>query len=59
MAAMNKPTFMAIKTHSPDKPVLLFVSFKAQTNLAALDLIQFCVTLDENGDGSKRFLENK
>ncbi|CAI5738843.1 unnamed protein product [Peronospora farinosa] len=57
MAAMNKPTFMAIKTHSPDKPVLIFVSSKAQTKLTALDLIQFCVASDENGDGSKRFLK--
>ncbi|GMF25482.1 unnamed protein product [Phytophthora lilii] len=57
MAAMNKPTFMAIKTHSPDKPVLIFVSSKAQTKLTALDLIQFCVASDEGGDGSKRFLK--
>uniref|UniRef100_M4B634 Activating signal cointegrator 1 complex subunit 3 n=1 Tax=Hyaloperonospora arabidopsidis (strain Emoy2) TaxID=559515 RepID=M4B634_HYAAE len=57
MAAMNKPTFMAIKTHSPDKPVLIFVSSKAQTKLTALDLIQFCVASDESGDGSKRFLK--
>ncbi|EEY56109.1 DEAD/DEAH box RNA helicase, putative [Phytophthora infestans T30-4] len=53
MAAMNKPTFMAIKTHSPDKPVLVFVSSKAQTKLTALDLIQFCVA----DDGDKRFLK--
>ncbi|KAE9005249.1 Activating signal cointegrator 1 complex subunit 3 [Phytophthora fragariae] len=57
MAAMNKPTFMAIKSHSPDKPVLIFVSSKAQTKLTALDLIQFCVASDEGGDGSKRFLK--
>ncbi|ETL25320.1 hypothetical protein L916_20813, partial [Phytophthora nicotianae] len=53
MAAMNKPTFMAIKTHSPDKPVLIFVSSKAQTKLTALDLIQFCVA----DEGGKRFLK--
>ncbi|KAG1703577.1 hypothetical protein DVH05_007521 [Phytophthora capsici] len=57
MAAMNKPTFMAIKTHSPNKPVLIFVSSKAQTKLTALDLIQLCVASDEGGDGSKRFLK--
>ncbi|CAI5739448.1 unnamed protein product [Hyaloperonospora brassicae] len=57
MAAMNKPTFMAIKAYSPDKPVLIFVSSKAQTKLTALDLIQFCVSSDEGGDGSKRFLK--
>ncbi|RLN92340.1 hypothetical protein BBJ28_00004981 [Nothophytophthora sp. Chile5] len=58
MAAMNKPTFMAIKAHSPEKPVLIFVSSKAQTKLTALDLIQFCVASDDTGgDGSKRFLK--
>lgn len=65
MAAMNKPVFMAIKAHSPDNPVIVFVSSKAQTKLTALDLISFCVSnADENeyaggstgGSGSKRFL---
>ncbi|KAJ0395648.1 hypothetical protein ATCC90586_003056 [Pythium insidiosum] len=53
MAAMNKPTYMAIRTHSPDKPVLVFVSSKAQTKLTALDLISCCVA---QADGSKPFL---
>lgn len=44
MAAMNKPTYMAITTHSPDKPTLIFVSSKAQTKLTALDLISYCVS---------------
>ncbi|GAB9469573.1 Activating signal cointegrator 1 complex subunit 3 [Globisporangium polare] len=62
MAAMNKPTFMAIKTHSPEKPVLIFVSSKAQTKMTALDLISFCVSHgnDEQsgqGGGAKRFLK--
>lgn len=67
MAAMNKPTFMAIKTHSPEKPVLIFVSSKAQTKMTALDLISFCVSHgnDEQSDqgsgsgggGAKRFLK--
>ncbi|KAL4233009.1 activating signal cointegrator 1 complex subunit [Mactra antiquata] len=41
MATMNKPTFQAIKTHSPTKPVLIFVSSRRQTRLTALDLIAF------------------
>lgn len=31
----------AIKTHSPEKPVLVFVSSRRQTRLTALDLIAF------------------
>lgn len=31
----------AIKTHSPEKPVLIFVSSRRQTRLTALDLIAF------------------
>ncbi|TMW66845.1 hypothetical protein Poli38472_011961 [Pythium oligandrum] len=58
MAAMNKPTFMAIRTHSPDKPVLIFVSSKAQTKLTALDLISFCVSHADGSTGSaKPFLK--
>eukprot|EP00795_Rhopilema_esculentum_P017649 gene17649-9293_t len=41
MATMNKPAFKAIKTHSPDKPVLIFVSSRRQTRLTALDLIAY------------------
>lgn len=37
---MNKPTYAAISTHSPTKPVLIFVSSRRQTRLTALDLIQ-------------------
>jgi activating signal cointegrator complex subunit 3 len=47
MAAMNKPTYAAIKAHSPLKPALVFVSSRRQTRLTALDLIAFCVT-EEN-----------
>lgn len=39
MASMNKPAFRAIKTYSPDKPVIVFVSSRRQTRLTALDLI--------------------
>ena len=42
MAAMNKPTYRAILNHSPEKPVLVFVSSRRQTRLTALDLIAFC-----------------
>ncbi|XP_062896378.1 activating signal cointegrator 1 complex subunit 3 [Mobula hypostoma] len=41
MATMNKPTFQAIRSHSPSKPVLIFVSSRRQTRLTALDLIAF------------------
>nr|XP_022293850.1 activating signal cointegrator 1 complex subunit 3-like [Crassostrea virginica] len=46
MATMNKPTFQSIKTHSPDKPVLVFVSSRRQTRLTALDLIAFLAAED-------------
>ncbi|GMH32834.1 hypothetical protein BSKO_00668 [Bryopsis sp. KO-2023] len=41
MATMNKPTYAAIQTHSPIKPVIVFVSSRRQTRLTALDLIAF------------------
>ncbi|XP_072018769.1 LOW QUALITY PROTEIN: activating signal cointegrator 1 complex subunit 3-like [Amphiura filiformis] len=41
MATMNKPTFQAIRNHSPNKPVLIFVSSRRQTRLTALDLIAY------------------
>lgn len=43
MNSMNKPTYAAIATHSPLKPVLIFVSSRRQTRLTALDLIQFAI----------------
>lgn len=42
MKTMNKPAFMAIKQHSPLKPVLIFVASRRQTRLTALDLIHLC-----------------
>ncbi|KAL9636349.1 MAG: hypothetical protein Q9164_002877 [Protoblastenia rupestris] len=42
MQSMNRPTFMAIKTHSPDKPVIVFVASRRQTRLTAKDLINLC-----------------
>lgn len=38
---------MAIKSHSPDKPVLIFVSSRRQTRLTAQDLINY-VGMEEN-----------
>ncbi|KAI0175928.1 Sec63-domain-containing protein [Hypoxylon sp. FL1284] len=42
MQSMNRPTFLAIKTHSPDKPVIVFVPSRRQTRLTAKDLINLC-----------------
>lgn len=53
MKTMNKPAFMAIKAHSPDKPVLIFVASRRQTRLTALDLIHLC-GMEEN---PRRFLK--
>ena len=47
MATMNKPVFKAILSHSPHKPVLVFVSSRRQTRLTALDLIGF-LAIDNN-----------
>ncbi|XP_022375871.1 activating signal cointegrator 1 complex subunit 3 [Enhydra lutris kenyoni] len=47
MASMNKPTFQAIRSHSPAKPVLIFVSSRRQTRLTALELIAFLATEED------------
>ena len=44
MATMNKPVYSAIKLHSPDKPVLIFVSSRRQTRLTAFDLVSYVAT---------------
>ena len=41
MATMNKPSYTTIQTHSPDKPVLIFVSSRRQTRLTAFDLVAY------------------
>jgi len=46
MATMNKPAYQAILTHSPSKPVLIFVASRRQTRLTALDLISLCAASD-------------
>jgi activating signal cointegrator complex subunit 3 len=52
MATMNKPAYAAIRTHSPEKPVLIFVSSRRQTRITANDIITYAVA-DEN---PKQFL---
>lgn len=52
MQSMNRPTFLAVKNHSPDKPVIVFVPSRRQTRLTAKDLINFC-GLEDN---PRRFL---
>jgi len=57
MAAMNKPCYAAIQTHSPDKPVIVFVSSRRQTRLTALDLAAFAVA-DEKPRAFTRLSED-
>jgi antiviral helicase SLH1 len=52
MQSMNRPTFLAIKTHSDKKPVIVFVPSRRQTRLTAKDLIA-CCGLEDN---PRRFL---
>ncbi|OLL22002.1 putative helicase mug81 [Neolecta irregularis DAH-3] len=47
METMNKPAFSAIKTHSPTKPVIVFVSSRRQTRLTAVSFIALC-GMEEN-----------
>jgi activating signal cointegrator complex subunit 3 len=52
MATMNKPTYTAIRTYSPVKPVLVFVSSRRQTRLTAFDLVAYVA----REDNSKQWL---
>ncbi|KAJ3042101.1 activating signal cointegrator 1 complex subunit [Rhizophlyctis rosea] len=52
MMSMNKPAYSAIVTHSPTKPVIVFVSSRRQTRLTAQDLMALCAM----EDNPKRFL---
>ncbi|KAF2133628.1 Sec63-domain-containing protein [Dothidotthia symphoricarpi CBS 119687] len=52
MQSMNRPTFLAIKAHSPEKPVIVFVASRRQTRLTADDLINLCGM----EDNPRRFL---
>eukprot|EP01119_Soliformovum_irregulare_P015903 TRINITY_DN4546_c1_g1_i2.p1 TRINITY_DN4546_c1_g1~~TRINITY_DN4546_c1_g1_i2.p1 ORF type:complete len:1649 (-),score=558.98 TRINITY_DN4546_c1_g1_i2:15-4961(-) len=56
MATMNRPAYACIKSMSPEKPTLIFVSSRRQTRLTALDLITFSST-DENGHKSWNRME--
>lgn len=47
MQSMNRPTFLAIKNHSPEKPVIVFVASRRQTRLTAKDLINYCGMEDD------------
>ncbi|KAI5782700.1 Sec63 Brl domain-containing protein [Geopyxis carbonaria] len=53
MQSMNRPAFLAIKSHSPTKPVIIFVASRRQTRLTAKDLINFCGM----EDNPRRFLK--
>lgn len=50
--SMNKPAYQAIRTHSPNKPVLIFVSSRRQTRLTAEDLTKYLL----NDDNPKQWL---
>lgn len=52
MQSMNRPTYLAILNHSPEKPVIVFVPSRRQTRLTAKDLINMC-GLEDN---PRRFL---
>jgi len=52
MQSMNRPTFLAVKNHSPEKPVIVFVPSRRQTRLTARDLINLCGM----EDNPRRFL---
>jgi replicative superfamily II helicase len=53
MISMNKPAYSAILTHSPTKPVIVFVSSRRQTRLTAQDFISLC----GGDDNPRRFLK--
>jgi activating signal cointegrator complex subunit 3 len=50
--SMNKPAYQAIRIHSPNKPVLIFVSSRRQTRLTAEDLTRYLL----NDDNPKQWL---
>ncbi|CAF1149002.1 unnamed protein product [Adineta ricciae] len=50
--SMNKPAYRAIRTHSPNKPVLIFVSSRRQTRLTAEELAKYLL----NDDHPKQWL---
>jgi len=50
--AMVKPTYMSVKNHSPEKPVLIFVPSRKQARRVAIDMMTFAMA----EDNPKRFL---
>ncbi|KAI8357996.1 Sec63-domain-containing protein [Mortierella sp. GBAus27b] len=46
MIAMAKPTYTAITTHSPEKPVIVFVPSRKQCRLTVAELLTFCAADD-------------
>ena len=44
LLAMSKPVYTAIVTHSPDKPVIVFVPTRKQSQLTSIDIITYAVT---------------
>ena len=49
MKSMNKPAYLSIKRHSPEKPVIVFVASRRQTRLTAMDLIGLRAGDDDQG----------
>lgn len=47
MLAMAKPTYLAIKQMSPDKPAIIFVPNRKQTRSTARDLLAACFADDD------------
>lgn len=56
MASMNKTVFQSILTHSPTKPVLIFVSSRRQTRITAKALISLCAASVLSSGNARRFL---
>ena len=44
MATMNRPAYAAIREHSSDKPVIIFVSSRRQTRLTALGKLVLAIS---------------
>jgi pre-mRNA-splicing helicase BRR2 len=44
MLAMSKPTYNAICTHAPSKPVIIFVPSRKQAQLSAIDLLTYAAS---------------
>jgi hypothetical protein len=47
MIAMSKPAYLAIREHSPTKPIIIFVSSRRQCRLTVDDLLTHCSADDK------------